>query len=167
MTFADMIAGCHRSALHLEMRDDYTPDDPQYLRWKTDGVIDPTEDRWRQWMGLVAATVARGVTVQRARIVSEPVTDFIRHEYDLTGPMNIAAGEQVRWLPRRRASDLALPGNDFWLFDNHLVRFGFFSGTGDYLGEELTDDPVVVKLCATAFDAVWERAIDHAEYRIS
>lgn len=30
---------------------------------------------------------------------------------------NVKAGEEVRWLPRRQASDLALPGNDFWLFD--------------------------------------------------
>jgi hypothetical protein len=31
--------------------------------------------------------------------------------------MNAAAGEDVRWLPRRRASDLALPGTDFWVLD--------------------------------------------------
>jgi Family of unknown function (DUF6879) len=34
-----------------------------------------------------------------------------------TAGLNIAAGEEVRWLPRRRASDLRLPGNDFWLLD--------------------------------------------------
>ncbi|MFI6455225.1 DUF6879 family protein [Streptosporangium amethystogenes] len=51
------------------------------------------------------------------------------------------------------------------MFDDHLVRFGFFSGIGDYLGEELTDAPAVIKLYLSAFDAVWERAIDHADYR--
>lgn len=25
--------------------------------------------------------------------------------------------------------------------------------------------PVVVKLCSSAFDAVWERAVPHADYR--
>ncbi|MER5624140.1 DUF6879 family protein [Streptosporangium sp. NPDC002544] len=164
MTFADMLATAQHSAVHLEMRDEYTPDDPAYLRWKADGTID-VDAYWREWLDLAGATIARGVSIRRARIISEPVTDFVRHEYDLTGPLNLAAGESVRWLPRRQASDLTLPGNDFWVFDDHLVRFGFFSGIGDYLGEELTDTPAVIKLCLSAFDAVWERAIDHADYR--
>lgn len=166
-TFADMLSGCHRTAVHLEMRDTYTPDDLQFLRWKEEGVIDPEETRWVQWTNLVRSALERGVCVQRARIVSEPVTDFIRHEHALADAVNIPAGEQLRWLPRRQASDLALPGNDFWVFDDHLVRFGFFSGEGHYLGEELTDDPAVIKLCLTAFESVWERATAHSEYRLS
>ncbi len=79
--------------------------------------------------------------------------------------MNIAAGEQVRWLPRRRASDLALPGNDFWVFDDRLVRFGHFAGDGTGIGHEMSHDPAVIKLCAAAFEAIWERAIDHKNYR--
>jgi hypothetical protein len=88
------------------------------------------------------------------------------HEYDITDGTNVAAGEEVRWLPRRRASDLALPGNDFWLFDDRLVRFGYFTGDGEFLEHELADDPAVVKLCASAFEAVWERAIPHGNYRL-
>lgn len=80
--------------------------------------------------------------------------------------MNIKAGELVRWLPRRQASDLLLPGNDLWVFDDHLVRFGFFAGDGRYLGEELVRDPGVIKQCLVAFEAVWDRAIDHAGYRL-
>jgi len=79
--------------------------------------------------------------------------------------MNIPAGEQVRWLPRRNAADLALPVNDFWVFDDQVVRFGYFAGDGSYLGHEITESPGIVKMCADAFEAVWERAIDHADYR--
>ena len=71
----------------------------------------------------------------------------------------------MRWLPRRRASDLCLPGNDFWVFDDRLVRFGYFAGDGEFLEHELADDPAVVRLCAAAFEAVWERAVPHAGYR--
>lgn len=60
------------------------------------------------------ATAARGVKLRRARIVSEPVSEYIRFEHDGT-PQNIAAGEDVRWLPRARASALSLPGNDCWV----------------------------------------------------
>ena len=76
---------------------------------------------------LVRTRAARGVQFRRARVVSEPIAPFIRFEYEITATVNIAAGEQVRWLPRRRASDLCLPGNDFWVFDDRLVRFGYFA----------------------------------------
>ncbi len=104
----------------------------------------------------------------RARIVSEPVTDYIRFEDHVTAG-NVAAGEQVRWLPRRRASDLALPGNDFWLFDDSFVAFLHFTGAGELSpegDEERTTDPAVRRLCSTAFEAVWGRAVPHEEYRI-
>ncbi|MEU6034693.1 DUF6879 family protein [Actinomadura sp. NPDC047616] len=165
-TFDELFAGCKRSAVHLEMRDMYTPDDPLYLDWKAGVQIDPLRE-FRDWYDLIMSVVERGVEVRRARIVSEPITDFIRHEYEVTPVLNIPAGERVRWLPRRRASDLALPGNDFWVFDDRLVRFGHFAGDGAYLGQEIVDDPKVVRLCSTAFEAVWERAIDHQDYRPS
>ena len=142
------------------------PSDPVYLDWKAGKEIDPARAH-RDWYDLVRETVARGVRMRRARVVSEPVTDYIRHEYCLTASLNIAAGEQVRWLPRRRASDLALPGNDFWLLDRRLVRFIHFAGDGEYLGGELTEDPDVVRLCSDAFERVWERATDHRDFRLA
>lgn len=90
---------------------------------------------------------------------------FIRFEHFITDATNIAAGEEVRWLPRRRASDLCLPTNDYWLFDDRLVRFHYFSGVGEIVEDELVSDPAVIRMCATAFEAVWERAIPHADYR--
>lgn len=35
----------------------------------------------------------------------------------MSSPFVFTAGEDVRWLPDRRTSDIALPGDDFWLFD--------------------------------------------------
>jgi hypothetical protein len=165
--FSELIVATTTSAVHLEMRDAYTPRDPEYLAW-LDGepvraaVKSPDRDRW---YNLVRANVARGVEFRRARIVSEPLADYVRFEYAMTSELNIGAGERVRWLPRRRASDLCLPGNDFWVFDERLVRFGHFAGDGEFLDDELSDDPAVVRLCVSAFEAVWERAVDHEQYR--
>src|SRR5262249_12861535 len=153
------------SAVHLEMRDSYTPSDPQFLEWKA-GRPRPVPAS-PAWYELVRSHVARGVRFRRARIVSEPVSDFIRFEHEATAGLNVAAGEEVRWLPRRRASGLCLPGNDFWLFDGHLVRFHYFSGDGGIVEDEMVSDPAVVRRCVEAFEAVWELAIPHAEYRLS
>lgn len=161
--FSELIAAASVSAVHLEMRDQYIPDDPVFVGWLATGqVSDPAEP---DWYALVRTQVARGISFRRARVVSEPLSDYVRFEYESTSGLNIAAGEQVRWLPRRWASDLCLPGNDFWIFDNRVVRLSHFAGNGDFVDDELSEDPALVKHCASAFGMVWERAIDHADYR--
>ncbi|GAB7186510.1 hypothetical protein ATKI12_6341 [Kitasatospora sp. Ki12] len=168
--FADLLEGAQHSAVHLEMRDTYAGQDSggfaEYLR---SGYADndPESQHWTRWGAMVRAATNRGVQMRRARIVSEPVTDYIRYEHALT-VANLALGEQVRWLPRRGSSDIALPGNDFWLFDGTAVLFNHFAGDGAWAEPRLTftEDPAVVKLCASAFEAVWERGIDHDEYTV-
>ena len=165
VTFEKALNSAHRSAVHLEMRDVYVPDDPEFAAWRA-GRFAPS-DQWQWWFDLIGSAVTRGVRIRRARIISEPVSEYIRFEHAITADLNVAAGELVRWLPRRRASDLALPGNDFWLFDDELTIFNYFAGDGRWSedGFEVTTDPVVAKLCAAAFEAVWERAVPHAEYQ--
>jgi hypothetical protein len=161
--FSELIAATTTSAVHLEMRDAYTPRDQRFLDWLAGKPL--PEHANPNWSDLVRTHIARGIRFRRARIVSEPLAPFIRFEYEITADTNVAAGEQVRWLPRRRASGLCLPGNDFWVFDDRLVRFGYFAGDGEFLEHELVDDPAVAKLCTSAFEAVWDRAVPHAEYR--
>ncbi|MGW0913261.1 DUF6879 family protein [Streptomyces sp. NPDC002784] len=169
--FSDLLAACTRSAVHLEMRDSYAVDYEKgpFADWRAGYRHDP-EDRnswWRPWLDLVQETVNRGVVIRRARIVSEPASEYTRFLYDGTFT-NVAAGEEVRWLPRRRASDIALPGNDFWLFDGRVVRWNHFSGDGASLGGEVWDaTPHAAKLCADAFEAVWARAIPHSQYHLT
>ncbi|MDY0816094.1 DUF6879 family protein [Kitasatospora purpeofusca] len=168
-TFAEQLAATRSTAVHLEMRDSYSvaKEDQTFAAWQ-DGFRHDPADRaswWRPWLTLIEDTVGRGVQVRRARIVSEPVSEYIRYEHSGTFT-NIAAGEQIRWLPRRQASDIALPGNDFWLFDGELVRFNHFTGNGESAGPTFSDDPAVARLCATAFEAVWHRAVPHEKFTV-
>ncbi len=167
--FAELLAGTKHSAAHLEMRDHYgvSGEAADYDRWLRTGVrdTDPESPDWAPWVRLISGAVARGVTVRRARIVSEPVSSYIRYEHAGTG-VNVYAGELVRWLPRRQASDIALPGNDFWLFDGHLIRWNHFTGDGASAGQEVSDTPAHAQLCADAFETVWDRAIPHDKYKI-
>ncbi|MFF0183924.1 DUF6879 family protein [Streptomyces sp. NPDC005244] len=168
-TFDELIANCRRSAVHLEMRDSYAVDyeDGPFADWRS-GYRHDRDDRaswWRPWLDLIQHTVGRGVVVRRARIVSEPVSEYTRFLYDGTFT-NVAAGEQVRWLPRRRASDIALPGNDFWLFDDQWVHWNHFAGDGSSRGEEITNASAAATLCSEAFEEVWSRATPHDQYEI-
>lgn len=157
-------AGVIRSAVHLEMRDSYIRDDPGFLAWQEGRTADAAA-KYQTWTELMKEATARGVVVRRARIISEPLSDYCRFEYDMTDSVNLAGGEHVRWLPRRRASDIALPGNDFWIFDGTRGKFNHFTGEGASAGPEPVTDPRLVKLCADAFEVVWERATPHEEYK--
>lgn len=161
----DLLRACDPSALHLELCDQYMMT-PRFRAWQDGHREDPEkrEQWWHPYFDAVSEAVGRGVDVRRARIVSEPMSQYIRFEFDVSFA-NIAAGERIRWLPREHASDLALPDNDFWLFDGRLVRFDSFSGDGDLVRHEHTEDGAVAKLCASAFEVVSERGTDHAEYR--
>ena len=145
------------------MRDSYDPDTPQFQEWLT-GTPRPVPAS-QPWYDLVREHTARGVRFRRARVVSEPLSDYIRFEHEATAGLNVAAGEEVRWLPRSRASDLCLPGNDFWLFDARLLRIHHFSGDGKVVEDELCNDPAVIAMCLAAFEAVWERAVPHDSYK--
>jgi hypothetical protein len=155
--FGELIAATTRIAAHLETRDAYTPDDPAFLNWKAGRAVPAPAGG--NWYDLVREHTARGVEFRRARIVSEPLADYIRFECESTA-FNVAAGEQAR----RRVPGL-VPLADFWLFDDRLVRFGFFAGDGTFLRHDLCDDPGVVRSCAGAFEQVWLRAVPHDEYR--
>jgi hypothetical protein len=168
-SFADLIRSVERSAVHLEMRDGYAigTEDEGFAAWRRGHRLDP-EDReswWRPWLDLVQEVTAKGVAVRRARIVGEPHSEYIRYEHSFTFT-NVAAGEEVRWLPRRQASDLALPGNDFWLFDDRLVQFNIFDGDGSWVHTDESHEPAVAERCSAAFRSVWERAVPHDKYVI-
>ncbi|MCX4846860.1 DUF6879 family protein [Streptomyces sp. NBC_00893] len=168
LAFADLLATARHSAAHLELRDSYRIDKEaaEFGEWQTGWRPEPDPAAWwNEFHTWVRDATARGVVLRRARVVSEPASAYVRYEHDCTY-QNIAAGESVRWLPRRKASDLALPGNDFWLFDDRLVMWNHFTGEGASAGPELDEREAVAKFCAEAFEAVWNRATPHDEYRI-
>jgi hypothetical protein len=162
-----LLAEFRHEAVHLEMRDVYATDieRDRFSTWLRGEPLEPEGEAewWRPWFELMKRNNAAGKTLRRLRIVSEPVTDYIRFEW-LDAPQLVRAGEDVRWLPRRHASQLLLPGNDFWMFDRETVAFTHFSGDGRVLDREMTTDPDVVAACTAAFEDAWKIAIPHNEY---
>lgn len=164
--FGELLRQCELSAVHLEMRDSYASTG-RFAAWQRGERVNWADKAswWHSYDQLIADTVARGVAVRRARIVSEPVSEYIRWEHYITHA-NVTAGEHVRWLPRKSATSLALPGNDFWLFDGTLLRVHHFSGDGDVVEDEIITEPTTVQFCASAFERVWDLAIPHCQFTV-
>lgn len=157
-TLDELLTGAQHRVLHLELRDNYAVSDGYAARMRNE-PSDP--ETFAAWHRKVRPLIEQGVSFRRARIVSEPVSTYIRWEYGITHDASIVAGEHVRWLPRRLASEIPLPGNDFWLVDDVLL-YSHFSGDGEKVGVERGHD---LTLAVDAFERVWALGTDHGDYK--
>lgn len=164
--FDALFASFRREALHLEMRDSYgTAEEIPHLRKYEAG--EPDDADWLQpWFDLVRAGTRVGKVFRRACIVSEPISDYQKWALKDTH-LFVAAGEDIRWVPRSRVSTVALPGNDFWLFDDEVVVFLIFTANGLVVDRYATTDRSAIELCRTSFEEVWKLSIPNSEYRPS
>ncbi|MFI6298869.1 DUF6879 family protein [Nonomuraea sp. NPDC050790] len=148
--------------LKLELRDTYAIDAELFDAWRRgdEATVSRFVDAWRD---KVASEVAAGRPIRRVRVVSEPLSEYQRMAVDISGSA-VDAGEELRWLPRRLASSLALPGNDCFVLED-LVIFNVLGGSDERSEIQLFRDPEVVSLCRNAFSAAWDLAIPHREYK--
>lgn len=163
--FGRLLSEFARDAIHLETRDAYgTAIELPYLaKWLAG---EPDDLHWLQgWCSTLREHVKAGKSVRRARIVSEPLSDYQRWSHSIAQPM-VDAGEDIRWVPRRLISSASLPGNDFYLFDDSLIVFLIYAGNGLAVEKVTSTDPADIQLCRSAFEAVWKMSIPHSDYRL-
>lgn len=152
------------TAYRLEVRRAYgVPDEDvpfqEYLAGRDPGTA------WlRPWLELMARQTGMGKRVERVRFVDTPPSPYLRWEIHCT-PHNLAAGEDIRYLPRPVARRLALPDHDYWLFDNALVAVLDFDAQDRFLGFRTTTDPAAVAQHLAWQRAAWRHALPHDRYR--
>jgi hypothetical protein len=162
--FDSLLSSFEREAIHLETRDAYgtAVELPHMAKW---AAGEPDDLAWLEgWCDRLREHVQAGRSVRRARIVSEPLSDYQQWSYSIAHPM-VEAGEDIRWVPRRLVSSIAIPGNDFYLFDDQLAVFLHYAGNGLGVDKVASTDPADIHLCRTSFEAVWQIAIPHRDYQ--
>jgi hypothetical protein len=148
--FFEFVTSYRYTAFRLEVRDRYnTPSEVEPVRRFLAG--EPDDDAWMDdWTGMVLRRTLAGQRMERVRIVTEPWSDYTRFGLHLAR-LNVAAGEEIRYLEREEASQLELPRHDFWLIDSRMVGILRFGNDDVLLGAEIVDDPAVV--------------VEHCQYR--
>ena len=145
-----------------ECQGDYSAVDADLLRrWRTGLGRDPDEDR--SWVEYVRELRRRGVRFERARRLTEPLTEYLRMQLDLTY-MNVEAGEDVRWVAPPDAAEASLPDYDYYLVDDDAVAVLDFDAAGGFAGARTCAAREVVERHSTWRDLIWPRAISHARY---
>lgn len=162
--FRQLFDSYAHTAFRLETRERYVVDKEQEpLRKFLAG--EPANDAWMEdWLADIRAATTDGKRVERVRVVNEPHSDYTRFGLDLA-QLTVGAGEDIRYLPRTRAHELALPDEDYWLFDSGHVAVLRFDGSDRLLGVQVLDDPAeVVRRCQWR-DAAWHHATTWRDYR--
>jgi hypothetical protein len=161
--FDGLFGAFEHTAFHLEVNDAYhTPDEAGPFGLFLAG--EPDDFAWHEpWLALVRTATGEGRHISRVRVVTEPHVDYTRWGLAVA-PLNIAAGEEIRWLPRHRTTPDSLTADDFWLFDDNRVVFTIFEPDGRFAGGAQTVDPVIVDRCRQVHETVWKLAVPHDVY---
>jgi hypothetical protein len=161
--FDNLFRTFDRAAFHLELKDSYhVPEESGPFALFLEGM--PDDFAWHQpWLNIVREATGAGKSMTRVRVVSVPHTAYVR--WGLTvAPLNIGAGEDIRWLPRHLAAGIDFPADDYWLFDDRRVVFTVFHPDGRFLGGRETADARVIDQCRRAHEQAWALAIPYDRY---
>jgi hypothetical protein len=87
-----------------------------------------------------------------------PVSDWTRYGIEVAR-LSVAAGEDIRYLPRAIAERLGIEPYDAWLFDDQqLVRLHFSDSDDTFVGAELVADDEAVRRHRQWRDIAWRSA---------
>lgn len=164
--FEALFAGFERTARRLEVRDRYDVESerPYLARWH-DGMQEDREhvDSRRPWLDQVRRNVAHGRTYQRVRVVSDPLSEYVR--YALRGTrQTVESGEDISYLDRKDADSLDLPDHDFWLFDGTLLVLMPFTSDDRPLGGLLVRDGDTVAQHRAWLDVAVRHSTPYADF---
>jgi hypothetical protein len=146
-----------REAFRLETLPSYRVggEQEEYEKFLATGKLDIPDDD--SWLTRVRHFRNTGRWIGRVRIISRPLTGYLRYEFAVYR-RTVAAGEDVRILDLTDRSDPGLPAQDFWLFDDAAVVRMDYDPDGTQLGRELLEniDPAPY--------VAWKRlALEYAE----
>ncbi|QKW50557.1 DUF6879 family protein [Streptomyces buecherae] len=152
-----------RSAWRFEVQPRYTmPAEAESLARFLRGEPKP-EDHNAAWHATVGRAREAGKTIGRVRVVRRPLTDYQRYQFAWGIPGNIEAGEDIRVLDLTD-SDMRLPEQDFWLFDEATVVHLNYRPDGTQINRELIEDPDLSIYLAWR-DRARESAVPFSAYR--
>lgn len=92
---------------------------------------------------MVRAATSEGRLFSRVRVVSVPLTDYIRFGMWMAGYTR-EAGDDIRYLTRGEAATAELPSHDYWLFDSRLLVRMHFADDDRFVGAEVIEEPAAI-----------------------
>ncbi|MGC0419258.1 DUF6879 family protein [Embleya sp. AB8] len=154
-----------RSAFRLETLPVYAMHDEQDEFRRFLAGERPPPDLHYTWLDRVAKFRATGRTIGRVHVLTRPLTDYIRYEFDWAYAFNVQAGEDIRILDVTDSPEHPLlSAGDFWMLDEKHVVSLQYREDGTQIGRELLTDPDIAKYVALR-DLALAGAVPFEDYR--
>ncbi|MGI8814425.1 MAG: DUF6879 family protein [Pseudonocardia sp.] len=97
------------------------------------------------WTEEIRSVVSSGKRMPHVRLVTEPLTMYLRKSVDWFYPYHAAAGREIFILsPDAEIVDEARRVGDYWMFDSATVALMRYDETGDFLGIDAVREPAEV-----------------------
>lgn len=125
---------------------------------------DPDED---DYVAMLRKHAAAGRIHRRIHVVVEPLSDYMAYELCWEYGPHVAAGEDIRIIPVRQASDWpdGVPQQDFFLFDERILFRQRYAADGWWLGLDApTTESWQVQHARQVRAAVLAQAMPWSEY---
>lgn len=119
-----------------------------------------TDQSWFKWPKRVRAWADQGRSIGRVRMLTDPLTDYLRFELSITPPA-LDAGEDIRFLTEARARELGAPDQDYWMFDEAEVAMLIFGDHG-VSGALLITEPTIVRRYVNWRDLAVREAVPYS-----
>jgi uncharacterized protein DUF6879 len=100
----------------------------------------PSEDYDYPWRDFVQEATSQGKTIERVHVVTPPLSDYLRYQFEWGYAYTVPVGEDVRILDLSTTPNPGLPEEDFWIFDDAVVRM-LYRPDGTQIGRKLVEDP--------------------------
>jgi len=145
--FGAMFREFRLSAFRLEWQEDaLSAERDAFARFDAGSPLLPSAlPWWQEWLDEVREMTGQGKHISRVRILSHAPTRY--QQWGIWAcPWHIQAGEDVRYLPHRKAADLGISTGNWWLFDDaHLVLMTF-TVTGEIGRKALITDQETIDI---------------------
>jgi len=127
----------------------------------------PDMARKGPWLNVIRDEVSRGLHTYRVHVVTSPLSDYLRFEFEWGYILNAEAGEHIRILDLAERDEPAdLIGEDFWFIagqDRDRVARMRYDATGRFLGADVVDEAEVDRY-RRACRAAWTAAVPFEDY---
>jgi len=167
--FDALFAGFKHTAYRLETLQTY---DVSYeiepYRAFLAGQPRPRDESKNAWTAMLRDAADSGKIVQRVHLANEPLTDYLRYEFEWSYPPNVEAGEDIRILPAGdipagMINGLAAQG-DYWLFDSSDLWVMQYDRDGRFVYIQQVSEPNTIVMRAYLRDAALHYATPYRDY---
>jgi hypothetical protein len=111
------------------------------------------------WLERVRQHTRSGKLMRRVRIISHPLSDYLRFELSLY-PRCVDAGEDIRIAEFNEGTERAICNQDLWLFDETTALMMSYDSEGHFMGTKSGS----VDYCLQQRDIALSRATPLLEY---